>query len=178
MSEKSLVIDPGTEKLGISLLQEENNRIKLLDSNQLYLIGKTTEERLAHLYQWLDEYVNKNKPSEISLEETFVAPYDNKKGGYKFNLDAPLKLSMARGVVYAIAGKYNIKIYEYSNGDVKKTATGNHQATKSMIIKRISEIFKKYLDDRNRNSFEEDEADSVAIGITHLINRRLKNEKN
>lgn len=177
MSEKILSVDPAQVKVGISLLREETNRIKLLDSNQVYLIGKTTEERLAHLYQWLDEYVNLNKPSEIALEETFVAPYDNKKKEYKFNLDAPLKLSMARGVVYAIAGKYGIKVYEYSNGDVKKTATGDHHATKSMIIKKISEIFKKYLDDNNRKSFEEDEADSVAIGITHLITKRLKNDK-
>lgn len=162
--EKSFTVDPGTNKVGISLLQEIENKIKLLESHQVYLIGKTTEERLAFLYQYLDNYVNINKPSDAALEETFVAPYDNKKGGYKFNLDAPLKLSMARGIVYAVCGKYGIKVYEYSNGDVKKTVTGNHQATKNMIIRKMSDIFKR--------KFEEDEADSVAIGITHLISKR------
>lgn len=171
-------IDPGTEKTGISLLREENNRIKLIESHQVPLIGKTLEGRLAYYYQWLDNFININKPSHAALEETFVAPYDDKKGTYKFNLDAPLKLSMARGIVWAVAGKYNIKVYEYSNGDVKKTATGNHQATKSMIIRKMSETFKKYLEENNRKSFEEDEADSVAIGITHLITRRLKNGNN
>lgn len=165
MTNKIISIDPAQSKLGISLLEETDNKIKLIDSNQLYLIGKTIEERLAHLYQWLDNYVNVNKPTEAALEETFVAPYDNKKGGYKFTIDAPLKLSMSRGVVYSICGKYGIKVHEYSNGDVKKCSTGNHQATKSMIIRKMSEIFKR--------PFEEDEADSVAIGITHLVKKRL-----
>lgn len=166
MSEKVISLDPGSNKVGVSLLQESDNRVKLLESNQVPLIGKTTEERLAYLYQFLDNFVNLNKPTEAALEETFVAPYDNKKGGYKFTIDAPLKLSMSRGVVYSICGKYGIKIHEYSNGDVKKCSTGNHQATKSMIIRKMTEIFKR--------PFEEDEADSVAIGITHLINKRLK----
>lgn len=167
-AEKIASVDPGGLKCGISLLQEIDNRVKLLESNQIYLIGKTLEERLAYLHQWFDNFANLNKPSEAALEETFVAPYDNKKGGYKFNLDAPLKLSMARGVIYSVCGKHNVKVFEYSNGDVKKMATGNHQATKSMIIRKMSDTFKR--------KFEEDEADSVAIGITHIIHRRSKNK--
>ncbi len=170
MTQDILSVDPATFKLGISRLNNVNNKIQLVESIQLYLIGKTTEERLNHLYQYLNEYLAKNPVKEIALEQTFVAPFDNKKGGFKFTLDAPLKLSMSRGVIYSLAGKYGLKVYEYSNGDVKKTVTGNHQATKNMIIKKMESLFGK--------KFEEDEADSIAIGITHLITMRMKNKEN
>jgi crossover junction endodeoxyribonuclease RuvC len=163
-------IDPGSAKIGLSRLTSSDNKIQLLESLQVYLIGKTTEERLNHLYQFTDNYLIQHPVKEIALEETFVAPFDNKKGGYKFNLDAPLKLSMARGCIWSLAGKHYARIFEYSNGDVKKTATGNHQATKNMIIKKMSSIFSR--------KFEEDEADSVAIGITHLLTMRTKHKEN
>lgn len=161
--------DPGSHKLGIARLNNNNNKIQLVESIQLYLIGKTTEERLNHLYQYTDNYLSINKVKEIALEQTFIAPFNEKKGGYQFNLDAPLKLSMSRGVIYSLAGKYGLKVYEYSNGDVKKTVTGNHQATKNMIIKKMESLFSK--------KFEEDEADSIAIGITHLITMRMKTKQ-
>lgn len=169
MTQDILSVDPATFKLGISRLNNANNKIQLVESIQLYLIGKTTEERLNHLYQYLNEYLAKNSVKEIALEQTFVAPFDNKKGGFKFTLDAPLKLSMSRGVIYSLAGKYGLKVYEYSNGDVKKTVTGNHQATKNMIIKKMESLFGK--------KFEEDEADSIAIGITHLITMRMQTKQ-
>ncbi len=163
-------IDPGQNKIGLSRLNQSENKMQLIESIQLFLVGKTTEERLNYLYNYIDNYLSKNPVSSIALEETFVAPFDDKAGKYKFNLDAPLKLSMSRGVIYALAGKYNLKVYEYSNGDVKRTATGNHQATKNMIIKKMESLFGR--------KFQEDEADSVAIGITHLLAMRLKNKEN
>ena len=159
-----LNLDPGTIKCGLSILESADNKIKLIDSVQLILQGKSLEARLYFLFNFLDEYLTKYLVDEVALEETFVAPIG------KFNLDAPLKLSMARGIVWAIAGKYNLKVFEYSNGDVKKSITRNHSATKQMIIKQITQIFGK-----NGKVFEEDEADSIAIGITHLMARKLQN---
>ena len=62
-----------------------------------------------------------------------------------------------------------IKVFLFSFGDVKKAITRNHQASKSMMINAVSKIFNK--------KFEEDEADSIAIGITHLIAKKLSMSK-
>ena len=162
-------IDPGSEKVGISILALNSGKIELINSNQVYLEGKSLEERLNFLYNYLDNYLSLNSVSEIALEETFIAPFDKKAGAYKFNLDAPLKLSMSRGVIWSLAGKYKIKVFEYSNGDVKKAITRNHQASKKMMMDQVSKIFGK--------KFEEDEADSIAIGVTHLIAKKLSQVK-
>jgi crossover junction endodeoxyribonuclease RuvC len=166
---KILAGDPGSNKVGISCLSLSLGKIELINSNQVYLEGKSLEERLNFLYNYLDKYLSSNPVQEIALEETFVAPFDKKTGNYKFTLDAPLKLSMSRGIIWALAGKYGIKVYEYSNGDVKKAITRNHQASKKMMMNQIGKIFGK--------KFEEDEADSVAIGVTHLIAKKLSMQK-
>lgn len=169
MQNKTIGIDPAVFKIGCSTLALNLGKIELINSNQVYLEGKSLESRLNFLYNYLDNYLSLNPVSEIALEETFVAPFDKKAGNYKFSIDAPLKLSMSRGVIWALAGKYNIKVFEYSNGDVKKAITRNHQASKKMMIDQISKIFGR--------KFEEDEADSVAIGITHLIAKKLSQVK-
>lgn len=166
---KILSADPGSNKVGISCLSLSSGKIELINSNQVYLEGKSLESRLNFLYNYLDNYLSLNPVSEIALEETFVAPFDKKAGNYKFTLDAPLKLSMSRGIIWALAGKYGIKVFEYSNGDVKKAITRNHQASKKMMMDQVSKIFGK--------KFEEDEADSVAIGVTHLIAKKLSMQK-
>ena len=167
---KIVSCDPGSAKIGLSQLGLTNlGKIELINSNQIYLEGKSLEERLNFLYTYLDNYLSINSVQEIALEETFIAPFDKKAGAYKFNLDAPLKLSMSRGIIWSLAGKYGIKVFEYSNGDVKKAITRNHQASKSMMINAVSKIFGK--------KFEEDEADSIAIGITHLIAKKLSMSK-
>lgn len=167
---KILSADPGSFKVGISCLELTNQgKIELINSNQVYLEGKSLEERLNFLYNYLNNYLSLNSVSEIALEETFVAPFDKKAGNYKFSIDAPLKLSMSRGVIWSLAGKYGIKVFEYSNGDVKKAITRNHQATKQMMMLQIGKIFGK--------KFEEDEADSIAIGVTHLIAKKLSMSK-
>jgi len=160
-----LSLDPGTEKGGLGLFKEEDSKIELLESRQVPLKGKNLSDRLAYYYAYLDEFLNKEPDVKvIALEKTFVAPPDKKTGEYKYDIQSPLKLSMARGVVYAIAGKYNITVYEYMPGDVKQTITGNYHANKKMMIRQINKTYNK--------EFEEDEADAIGIGITHFLKRK------
>lgn len=161
-----LSIDPGTIKIGISILSEKNNKVTYLTSSQVPLKGKSLEERLYYFFEFLDSYVceNINRIKEIALEDTFIS--DQKKNNkYKYNKNAPLKLSMARGIVFAIAGKYDLKIKQFLPGRIKKVVTGNYQASKKLMIKTINKLFNR--------SFEEDEADSIAIGITYIVDEML-----
>ena len=81
---KILSADPGSFKVGISCLELTNQgKIELINSNQVYLEGKSLEERLNFLYNYLDNYLSLNSVSEIALEETFVAPFDKKAGNFK-----------------------------------------------------------------------------------------------
>lgn len=162
---KILSLDPGTEKGGLGLFKEENSKIELIESRQIPLKGKDLEDRLAYYYSYLDEFLSKEPDVKaIALEKTFVAPPDKKTGEYKYDIQSPLKLRMACGVVYAVAGRHKIKVYEYMPGDVKQTITGNYHANKKMMIRQISKTYNR--------EFEEDEADAVGIGITHYLKRK------
>lgn len=157
---RTLAIDPGTEKVGITDLELINTKIYILDSIQLKLEGKTKEQRLFSLFNQLDIHMEKHHEQidDISTEATFVVPYNNKK---KISISSPLSLSMARGIIYAIGGKYKKTITEYDNTTHKKSLTGEGDAKKTQIIRAVKQRLNKEV--------EEDQAMSVSIGFCHLL---------
>lgn len=164
---KIIGIDGGTVKIGVSCLILENLRIKYIKSWQIPLKGKYLHERLYYLGVKLEEIVNEMMPlNSMSIEETFLSSdtRQNNQGEmtFKFGKESPLKLSMARGVCYYIAGKYNLPIYEISNTKAKKLLTGNSIAPKNMVIRAANQKF--------GGPFQEDESCSLAVGHAHLIN--------
>lgn len=157
---RTLAIDPGTEKVGITDLEIIETKVYIIDSIQLKLEGKTKEERLFSLYNHLDIYMSNHHEqiNDISTEATFVVPYDNKK---KISIASPLALSMSRGIIYAIAGKYKKSVTEYDNTTHKKSLTGEGDAKKTQIIRAVKQRLGK--------DVEEDQAMSVSIGFCHLL---------
>lgn len=162
-----LSLDPGTNKIGAAILDlTKDGRIELIDSQQVPLGRNSRPEfRLRNLQIFIEKYLSKHPfIKTIALEKTFVKPINSKN---RVNIDAPLKLSMSRGVIYAAAGAFNLLITEYQATVVKRTVTGDAKANKSMIIRAVSKIFGK--------DFQEDEADAIAIGIHHISCLKLRN---
>ena len=152
-----LSFDPSSLKIGCALLKECENKIHLEHSYQIKLIGNCVEDRLDYLYRKVDDLMEIHNPDEIALEATFVS-----RGG--INIKSPLTLSMSRGIIFAVAGKYKKKIFELHNKTVKSSFCGNGNASKKMIQDRCELMYGK--------KFSEDEADSIAIGITHILNKK------
>jgi len=159
-----LSFDPGTNKIGAAALDIYNNRPLLIDSQQVPLgRSKRPEFRLRALQIFIEEYISKfSKAESIALEKTFVKPMTSKD---RVSIDAPLKLSMSRGIIYAAAGANNLLITEHQATTVKRTITGDAKANKHMIMRAVGKIFKK--------EFAEDEADAIAIGIHHLSTLKI-----
>jgi Holliday junction resolvasome RuvABC endonuclease subunit len=163
---KIIGLDPGSSKIGICVLQYSNGKIQYVNSWQIPLIGKTITERLFYQGEALEKIIQQYPGlHSIGLEETFISNdvvdgKDNKKV-FRFSADSPLALSMSRGVVHYIGGKFGLPVYEYSNIKAKKELTGNSQAGKKMIMRAAQERFGKY--------FEEDESCSLAIGVLHML---------
>lgn len=163
---KILSVDPGSSKIGANILQFNNNKIEYVNSWQIPLKGKSITERLFYQGQELEKIIQQYPDlHSVGLEETFISNdivdgKDNKKV-FRFSADSPLALSMSRGVVHYVAGKYNLEVFEYSNLKAKKALTGNIHAGKKMIMRAAQERFGKY--------FEEDESCSLAIGVLHIL---------
>jgi crossover junction endodeoxyribonuclease RuvC len=111
--------------------------------------------RLKRLFTELTAIVEQQEPDEVAVEEVFV----NRNGS------STMKLCMARGVVMVVPELQSISVCEYSSTHIKKTVTGNGQATKEQVrflVKRIlfgveQPIFGKF-----------DATDALAAAICHV----------
>lgn len=174
MNVRTLAVDPGSAKVGINIMDLKERQIFLVESWQLPLIGKKLWDRLYYLGVEVEKIIQKYSPGlhNVAVEETFMtsATTTNSKGEstYRFNKDSPLVLSMSRGVIYYVAGKYNLPVYEYAPTLCKKLLTGNATASKNMVIAAANTKF--------NGNFQEDESCSIAVGHAHLLSL-LQNEK-
>lgn len=170
----TLGIDPGSFKIGIALLHEDFNKIILDESHQLPLQGKTLEKRLCFLYESTENIIKKYPSiTEFAIEATFVQKQEQNQGTAEssgYSIQAPLKLSMSRGVLYSVAGKYNIECFEYDNRKIKQIVCGNANCGKRAMIERMSKMFKI--------NAQEDEAFSIGISICHLLMQKSKLNNN
>ena len=147
-----LGIDPGLRKTGWGVIEKQGSRLSYRDSG---LIKTTTADslsrRLAILHNGMADIIKKWNPDCAAIEETFV----------NRNPQDALKLGQARGVLLVLPALYGIECAEYATNKVKKSVVGVGHAGKQQI-----EIMVKMLLPTCGNP-SEDEADALAVAITH-----------
>ncbi|MGH1376880.1 MAG: crossover junction endodeoxyribonuclease RuvC [Alphaproteobacteria bacterium] len=155
-----LGIDPGLQKTGWGVIVSEGNSLRYIASG---LIRTNTKEslsrRLAFLHHGLIAVIDEWQPEEAAIEETFV----NK------NPASALKLGQARGVLLAIPSLKGIHVDEYSANKVKKSVVGSGHAAKEQVGMMIKTLLPAC------GTLVEDEADALAVAITHAHYRSLSN---
>ena len=92
-------------------------------------------------------------PDEVALEEPFFGK----------NVQSMLKLGRAQGVAMAAALHRGLPIFEYSPKKVKKSITGNGNASKEQVAAMLQSLLKfndlpKFLD----------ATDAVAVALCHF----------
>ena len=102
--------------------------------------------------------VEKYSPSSIAIEKIFA----NK------NPESTLKLGKARAMIFLVAAKQNVEIFEYSPNTIKKNLVGYGHATKFQMKKMIERIFS------NLKIENEDSADALAVAICHSMQKQSK----
>lgn len=147
-----LGIDPGLQKTGWGVVDVEGSRLHYVASG---LIRTNTKEslgaRLAQLHRDLSAIVDAQAPQSAAVEETFV----NK------NPASALKLGQARGVVLAVPALYGLEVAEYSANTIKKSIVGSGHAAKEQMGMMIRTLLPAC------GEVSEDEADALAVAITH-----------
>jgi len=142
-----LGIDPGTVLVGYALAQCEAradrtrsasaiaNRIALgaepviCDAGVIRLkSGTPLESRLAMLYRELSELLEESKPDLLVVEQVFV---------HAKHARTAIVMGHARGVVLLAAAQRGIPVGELSPAEVKKSLTGNGQATKRQVQQAV-----------------------------------------
>ena len=126
-----LGIDPGTTIMGYGLIQIKGKKIELLQMGVLHLSKLSSHElKLKRIFERTLLMIDEHKPDELSVE----APFFGK------NVQSMLKLGRAQGVAMA-AGLYrNIPIFEYSPKKIKKSITGNGNASKEQVAAMLKSL--------------------------------------
>lgn len=122
---------------------------------------KDLPDRLKEIYDAVEYIIKKYNPTELAIESLFF--FKNQK--------TVMQVSQARGVIIAACKNYGLNVSEYTPLQVKQAVIGYGRGDKEQIQKMI----KLHLYDQVMPK-QDDAADAVAVGITHLqcVNLKLK----
>lgn len=147
-----LGIDPGTGLLGFGAI-ETAPALLFLDTGVIRTAPHQPEpERLAIIYQGLQELIKLHKPQAMAVEKLFFAR----------NVTTAMSVAQARGIVLLAAQQSNIPIFEYTPLQIKQTVAGYGRADK----KQMQEMVRVQLHLRSVPR-PDDAADGLAAALTH-----------
>ncbi len=156
---KILGIDPGIGRCGWGVVDVIGQKLVVGSYGCIETKQKqTAEKRLEELYTKITEVIKKEKPDELGIEKLFFGT----------NVTTAFSVGQARGVVLLSAAQHNLKVGEYSPGEVKIAVTGYGKAEKSQVGQMVKAILKL-----SKVPTPDDTADALAIAITHGFSRKM-----
>ncbi len=154
-----LGFDPGLNVTGWGAIKSYGNREEHISHGTI--VTKNQQilgVRLNNIFEQVSDLCRKYSPSSIAVEKIF----SNK------NPDSTIKLGKARGIIFLVAARYDIEIFEYSPNTVKKNLVGYGHAEKSQIIYMINKFFSI------KEKISHDSADALAVAICHSMQKQSK----
>ena len=147
-----LGIDPGSRKTGYGLIEHSGNRTRYLASGCIKLNVKgSLAERLHQLSTALEKLIEEFHPDCGVVEKIFFAK----------NAQSALTLGHVRGVILLKFSERQLVVHEYQALKVKQTVVGVGRADKNQVQHMVKILLNL------QNKLQEDEADALAVAITH-----------
>jgi crossover junction endodeoxyribonuclease RuvC len=154
-------IDPGLANLGIGIVREDGKTPVYLHSELVRTSNTTTApNRLAFIYKAVKQQIALHQPEALALEGQFFQAQ---------HAMTAFKVGEAVGVVLLACAESNIPVFEYSPKAVKSALVGTGNASKDQIIFMVRATLQLR---ENPNSSHS--ADALALALTHLASRRVK----
>lgn len=110
-------------------------------------------ERLAKIFDTLQEIIREHRPDHVSIEDVF----------YAVNVKSALKLGQVRGVAMLAASSAGVPVAEYAPLSIKSAVVGYGKADKLQVQHMVTRLLR--LDAPPESP---DAADALAIAICHL----------
>ena len=152
-----LGIDPGLRATGYGLIEQRGSSLAFILCGAIKTgAERPLAERLAAIYRALTELIERERPDEAAIEETFV------------NRDpqSALKLGQARGIALVVPAKAGVPVAEYAPNLVKKSIVGAGHGEKVQVRMMVG-VLLPAADPRS-----DDAADALAIAVTHAHHRQ------
>jgi len=118
--------------------------------------GAALAERLVRLHEGLTRVIERYRPVEAAVEETFVST----------NAASTLKLGQARGVALLVPANAGLAVAEYPPNLIKKTVVGAGHAAKEQIQMMVATLLPGV------TLAGADAADALAVAICHAHHRQ------
>lgn len=145
-------IDPGLLHTGWAIIEVAGSSRKYIASGVILPPTKIDfSQRLAYIFNGINELCEKFQPNECAIEIIFV----------NNNSKTTLLLGHARAAAITAVAVKEIPVFEYEPNKVKKALTGMGHADKDQIYKMLSIL----LPDAHPKT--SDESDAIAIALTH-----------
>lgn len=129
-----LGIDPGSIICGYGVVEKQGNNISLIEYGVINLrkISPELHIRLKEIYMRIQRVIINSEPQIAAIEATFFAK----------NAQSLIKLSQARAAAMLSCTMANLDIAEFSAKEIKKSVTGNGNASKEQVSFLVRKILK------------------------------------
>lgn len=149
-----LGIDPGTGRLGWSIVEKEKGREVLIDCGCIETPAHTDlNVRLEIIFTELNRIIKEFRPDDASIEDLFFAT----------NRKTVMSVGAARGVALLACQLAHLKIASYTPLQIKSAITGYGSADKRQVEFMVRQILKvkelRQIDDT---------IDAIAAALTHF----------
>ncbi|KAA0570691.1 crossover junction endodeoxyribonuclease RuvC [Azospirillum sp. Sh1] len=151
-----LGIDPGLRHTGWGIIDVAGNRLSHVADGAVHSDDSCPlAERLVQLHDALSAVVERYRPDEAAVEETFV----------NSNAVSTLKLGQARAVALLVPAQAGLAVAEYANNMVKKAVVGQGRAEKAQVQTMVRLLLP------GCEIGSPDAADALAVAICHAHHR-------
>lgn len=153
---KMLGIDPGYDRLGISIVEKniENHKETVVFSECFETDKKLNiPDRLHKVGERVQEILDQYSPDALSLETLF----------FNNNQKTAMAVSGARGIILYLAKKHGCLVYEYHPQEIKVAVTGYGKSDKTAVTAMVRQLVSNCPE-----KAKDDEYDAIAIAITGL----------
>lgn len=149
-----IAIDPGYDRLGVAVLESQNQKEVVLFSTCIETDrNNTVSERLHSIGILITQIIQDYQPDTMAIETLF----------FNKNIKTAITVAQARGMLIYIAAQAGCTIYEFGPQEIKVAVTGHgsssKQAVQSMVQRLVANVPDNALDD---------EYDAIAVGVTCL----------
>jgi len=156
MAVRIIGIDPGLRHTGWGVVIADGSRLIHVDHGVISSDPvQAMADRLLALNRGLVAVIERLRPEEAAVEETFVSR----------DALASLKLGHARGAALLALAGAGLRCGEYAPNRVKKSVVGRGHADKRQIAAMVSILL------AIRAPSPADAADALAVAITHAHHR-------
>ena len=147
-----LGLDPGLRHTGWGIIDVAGNRLVHVADGVIHAAtDQALAARLVSLFRQITAVVERFRPDEAAVEETFV----------NRNPSSTLRLGVARGIVLLAPAERGLPVAEYSANFIKKAVVGAGHAEKSQVQLMVGRLLS------GCDSSEPDAADALAVAICH-----------